>query len=323
MPELDGNLIALLRTPGGATELVAEDTTLREADGSARFPVVNGVPVLLPDDGAFSAGDYLAPSSPDSSITTRLGALARTALPSLSHNLSAQRNLNRFRAMAHEQCGPSVRVLVVGGAVLGEGMQSLVDDPTIDLVETDVALGPRTKVICDAHELPFADEAFDGAICQAVLEHVADPARVVGEVHRVLKPEGLVYSEIPFMQQVHEGAYDFTRFTCNGHRHLFRWFEEIDTGATAGPGMALGWSVRAFLAAFAGERAMAQVLVNLVTTLSLFWLKYLDRPLMKRPSVMDGASGTYFLGRARDWPRSDREIIASHRGVNSGFSFRR
>ncbi|CAH2407660.1 hypothetical protein MES5069_620012 [Mesorhizobium escarrei] len=33
------------------------------------------------------------------------------------------------------------------------------------------------------------------------------------------------------MQQVHEGAYDFTRFTELGHRWLFRRFETISRGA--------------------------------------------------------------------------------------------
>ncbi len=52
-----------------------------------------------------------------------------------------------------------------------------------------------------------------------------EPERVVSEIARVLKPAGMVYSEIPFMQQVHEGAYDFTRFTDSGQRWLFRQFK--------------------------------------------------------------------------------------------------
>jgi SAM-dependent methyltransferase len=322
--ELDNDLLELLRAPGDGSELIWDGTSLRARDGSASFPVVDGVPILLPADSAFSVAEYLDPRSRGSGIVQRLGPLARRALPSLSHNLSAARNLERFRALLHEQLGGAkARVLVVGGAILGEGMDRLVDDPEIDLVEIDVAVGPRTDVVCDAHMLPFAAGVFDGAICQAVLEHVADPPAVVAEVHRVLKPRGLAYSEIPFMQQVHEGAYDFTRFTYNGHRRLFRSFEEIDAGATAGPGMALGWSVRSLLTAFAGERARMRLLVNLLTTLALFWLKYLDLLLMKGPAILDGASGTFFLGRAREQPRSDREIIAGYRGVNRGFSARR
>jgi glycosyltransferase involved in cell wall biosynthesis/SAM-dependent methyltransferase len=317
-------LIEMLRSPISGAILASRDGTLRTADGSERFPVIGGIPVLLPPDSAFSADDYLEPGAGASGIAERLRPRIRRMLPSLSHNLSAERNFGRLRELLHGQSMDSIaRVLVVGGAIVGEGMRSLLDDPNIRLVEADVAVGPRTDVICDAHTLPFADGAFDGVVCQAVLEHVADPARVVAEIHRVLKPGGLVYSEIPFMQQVHEGAYDFTRFTYNGHRRLFRCFEEVDAGATAGPGMALGWSIRSLLSAMVGERALARSLVNVLTTLTLFWLKYLDRPLMDGAAALDGASGIYFLGRSREEPRADREIIASYRGANSGFSIKR
>jgi len=44
----------------------------------------------------------------------------------------------------------------------------------------------------DAHRLPFQDECFDVVYCRYVLEHVADPVRVLKEVHRVLQPAGKV-----------------------------------------------------------------------------------------------------------------------------------
>jgi ubiquinone/menaquinone biosynthesis C-methylase UbiE len=55
-------------------------------------------------------------------------------------------------------------------------------------VETDVAFGPRTGIICDAHDLPFADETFDGVIARAVLEHVANPFQCVQEMHPPMVP---------------------------------------------------------------------------------------------------------------------------------------
>ncbi len=59
---------------------------------------------------------------------------------------------------------------------------------------------------------------------------------MAAEIHRVLRPGGIVYADTPFLQQVHEGAYDFTRFTDSGHRFLFRRFERIDSGSVAGCG---------------------------------------------------------------------------------------
>ncbi len=48
-------------------------------------------------------------------------------------------------------------------------------------------------VQADAHHLPFRDKTFDVAYSRYVLEHLADPVRVLEEVHRVLKPGGKMF----------------------------------------------------------------------------------------------------------------------------------
>lgn len=45
----------------------------------------------------------------------------------------------------------------------------------------------------DACELPFGDESFDVACAMDFLEHVEDPARVIAEAARVLRPGGLFF----------------------------------------------------------------------------------------------------------------------------------
>jgi SAM-dependent methyltransferase len=42
----------------------------------------------------------------------------------------------------------------------------------------------------DAHALPFPDHSFDLVTCQTLLIHVADPAAVLAELRRVLRPGG-------------------------------------------------------------------------------------------------------------------------------------
>jgi len=182
------------------------------------------------------------------------------------------------------------------------------------LVESDVSFGPRTTLIADAHDLPFADGTFDGVVAQAVLEHVVDPYRCAQEMWRVLRPRGLIYAETPFMQQVHEGRYDFTRFTHLGHRRVFRGFEEIDSGAIGGPGMALGWAWAYFLMSFAGSRRARSILYALAR-FTAFPAKYFDYLLLGRPAALDAAAGTYFLGRRSEQVLSDRELIAQYRGA--------
>jgi SAM-dependent methyltransferase len=206
---------------------------------------------------------------------------------------------------------------VVGGGTLGAGMAPLLDHPAVDATETDVWLGPRTRLVCDGHDLPFADGTFDAVVCQAVLEHVLDPPRVVAEMHRVLRPDGLLYSEIPLMQQVHEGAYDFTRYTYLGQRRLFRCFDELAGGPVCGPAMALAWSVRYLAVTLAGSSARGRGVIAHLVPLATFWLPRLDRWLIGRPGAMDAASAIGFLGRRRDTPLGDDEIVASYRGLNA------
>ena len=70
---------------------------------------------------------------------------------------------------------------------------------------------------------------------------MVEPEKVVAEIYRVLKENGIVYAETPFMQQVHEGAYDFTRYTVLGHRYLFRQFHALSIGGNKGsPPLYLG-----------------------------------------------------------------------------------
>jgi len=45
--------------------------------------------------------------------------------------------------------------------------------------------------------LPFADDSFDVVTCEQVLEHVHDPARLVAEMDRILRPGGLLVVGTP------------------------------------------------------------------------------------------------------------------------------
>src|SRR5262249_7129131 len=139
--------------------------------------------------------------------------------------------------------GPSPLIVVIGGGTVGNGVAALYRDRRTRLLGFDVYGSSLTQFIADAHQIPPATGSVDAVVVQAVLEHVLDPQQVANEIHRVLRREGLVYAETPFLQHVHAGAYDFVRYTCSGHRYLFRAFEEISAGPVAGPGTQLLWSI--------------------------------------------------------------------------------
>src|SRR5712692_4133341 len=42
----------------------------------------------------------------------------------------------------------------------------------------------------DAAHMPFPDESFDFVVCRAAFKNFSDPVNALGEIHRVLKPDG-------------------------------------------------------------------------------------------------------------------------------------
>ncbi len=282
------------------------------------FPVVDGVPVLINDSNSvFARSDYLGTGTPggDSYLyakATGLRALYRQVALGLTRYaveldyLTAQKVLAR-----HGASGRSITCLVVGC-----GDEALPIYPNIRYLWTDIAFGPKATVIADCHDIPLPDGSVDLVLLDAVLEHVADPRRCVDEVVRVLREGGEVYAATPFLQPVHMGAYDFTRFTHLGHRRLFRWFDDLESGMCLGPGSVLAWSFNHAVLSLTDNITLRKAL-RLIGLLASVPLKQLDRYYKRRRGSLDAAGGTYFHGRKRSSPVPDREIIRQYRGLDS------
>lgn len=310
---IDQDTLSILRCPNCAHDLHCGQTEFSCISCASTYPISRGVPILVtPSKSIFDLETFTNEEPTFFRPVGRVRELISRFLPDVTMNVSSDKVYAR---MATELLSKSdnPKVLVVGGGVIGGGMECLVNEPRIKLIETDAAVAPRTNLICDGHDLPLADASVDAVIIQAVLEHVVDPHRCVAEIHRVLKPNGLVYSDTPFMQQVHGRQFDFTRFTRLGHRRLFRMFDEIESGLSCGPGTALAWSARYFmLSFFANEHLRA--ITSIAARLLLFPLKYFDRHLVKNDAALDAASSFYFYGRRSETILCDRDLISSYRG---------
>lgn len=90
----------------------------------------------------------------------------------------------------------------------------------------------------DIQELPFRDGCAGGVICKDVLEHVPEPQKAVREMHRVLKPGGLLFVSIPFIHPYHgsnsEKNRDYYRFTTDAVEWMFRDFSEVEIARGGG-----------------------------------------------------------------------------------------
>lgn len=312
--KLTKNLLTILRCPncgGKAASLIAQDNTLLCQVCNSSFPVVANRPVMLRcDNTIFQLDVYREPT--DKKIK-RPGEWIARLIPDPSVNLSINHVLARLNTLLSSR--KPVKVLVIGSGGQRSWLNSQLgagDD--IQVIYSDIDTDADVDLFCDGHDLPFINDSFDALVTTAVLEHVLYPERVAAEIHRVLRPGGFLYSEMPFMQQVHEGAYDFTRYSLSGHRRLFNGFSELESGMVAGPATTLVWSIENFVLAFVSRPASRLVMKALVR-LAFAWIKHIDRFLEKRPEAMDGASCTYFLGAKINGRIPDDEIIARYVGA--------
>ncbi|HWC87576.1 MAG TPA: class I SAM-dependent methyltransferase [Solirubrobacteraceae bacterium] len=275
----------------------------------ATFSEVGPWPLLLDIERSVVQPEDLAPSSPVAAGETRwpvervprwLRSLWKPA------NRVAASNVDTLLSLLP---APTPLVLVIGGGTIGNGTEGLYRDRRVRLVAFDIYGSQFTQFIADAHHVPIASNAVDAVVIQAVLEHVLDPGQVVREIHRVLTPSGLVYAETPFLQQVHAGAWDFSRYTASGHRYLFRAFEEIASGPVAGPGTQLLWTVDHVVRGILRSELAGKMARGIC-----FWLRYLDR-LIPPEFAIDSASACFFLGRSSTHEMTPREILAYYRGA--------
>ena len=258
------------------------------------YPVVGGIPILIDESACgFRISNYERPK--EITKAERAKRALRSLLPAISLNLAARRNYQQFREMLF-RLNPLPRVLIIGGATAGTGTSELLADERIDFVESDIAIDERTMLVCDAHVLPFADQTFDGVIFQGVIFYLQDYPRCISEMFRVLKPEGIIYSESAFMEQVVGGEYDFYRFTLRGHEYQFQQFERISSGISGGPAMATAWSVQYLLLSFT-ESAAIRAAIRIFCKCTLFWMKYLDLLLVRKRGAVDAAAATFYMGR--------------------------
>lgn len=305
--------LTLLRCPQcslGRLSIGKSSKELRCDACGVSYPVVDGHPVLLRNDNEiFCLDDYRRRMLATMGKTEP--SMARF-VPKPSVNLARKQVLERMIKILSRLESPTV--LVVGSGSSRLWLDDLLRTGNINVIYSDIDVGADVDIFCDGHDLPFADDVFDAVVTTAVLEHVLYPERVAIQIHRVLKIGGLLYSEMPFMQQVHEGAYDFTRYSLSGHCRLFNGFFRLESGMVAGPATALLWAIENFFLAFA-RRSFIRASIKAVIRIAFSWLKHFDRLLVNRPEAMDGASCTYFLGRKIEGRVTDAEIIAGYVGA--------
>lgn len=179
---------------------------------------------------------------------------------------------------------------------IGSGNSKISDD----VYNVDIFAYENVSIVCDIENLPFKDGSIDVVLNIAVLEHVPNPQKVIDEIHRVLKPNGVIYTAFPFMQGFHASPYDFTRVTEEGIKYLHKNFEQIEVKPFGGPTSGMLWVLQEWIAILLsfGNKKLHLIVYLLVMSLT-FPLKYLDYFLIRHHAAKNIASGFIFIGEKK------------------------
>lgn len=142
-------------------------------------------------------------------------------------------------------------------------------------INLDLYALPGVDVAANAEQLPFLSNVFQRVECDAVLEHVRNPAKVMDEICRVLEPGGYAHIVTPFCHPFHEYPRDYRRFTLDGIKELANQMEVVAEGWRTGPTATVLVFVLEYVKLLLPFRAW-RVIAHGVLGWLLFPFRYLD-----------------------------------------------
>lgn len=119
--------------------------------------------------------------------------------------------INRYHAaapMLDAGCGTGLNLASLPAGSVG------IDLNPRNLAVVRQRLPAHVAVQGDIENMPFAASTFSTVVCTEVLEHVPYPERALAEIHRVLRPGGLLIGSVPARSAI--WRLRFLSSTCPG-----------------------------------------------------------------------------------------------------------
>jgi uncharacterized protein YbaR (Trm112 family)/SAM-dependent methyltransferase len=191
------SLYDLLACPTCKVAVERADDALTCPACARRYPVIDGVPVMMPDGGV-----------PTIEHEQDLGTYG-TYFPWI-HRLVMQ-------SLLDDQV-----VVEIGSGNLA------IDDPC--LIRMDVRLTPQVDLVADAHALPFLPGTVDFIFSLAVVEHLRDPFGAAREIYDALKDGGYAYHECNFVFAYHGYPHHYFNASVQGMEQVFGDYRPLRQG---------------------------------------------------------------------------------------------
>ena len=163
---------------------------------------------------------------------------------------------------------------------------------------TDLRVLPNVDFASDAGALPLADHAADLVVALELLEHVPEPASVLRELARVLKPGGTVVVSVPSTVPRHDD-HDYWRYTAQGLGRLGGVaFEDGTVHVFGGTFEALGYLAEYYTALTLHVLRMPSRRLRQVFPSVGYWLDRHNRWSTSQTALHTLAFDLLFVGRA-------------------------
>lgn len=116
------------------------------------------------------------------------------------------------------------------GAYQVEGQAALINlrslFPNKSYLGIDVRQGPGVDCVADVEKLPQHTASAGTVIAMSTFEHVPRFWRGFDEVHRVLRPDGVLFMSCPFHFHIHNHPNDYWRFTPEAFKLLLEHYPQ-------------------------------------------------------------------------------------------------
>jgi len=102
--------------------------------------------------------------------------------------------------------------------------------PNKEYVGCDMREGPGVDKILDLHDIGLPSGSVGTVLCLDTLEHVEYPRKALEEIHRILKPDGVVVITSVMDFRIHDRPHDYWRFTPEAFKSILKSFSNSFVG---------------------------------------------------------------------------------------------